>query len=449
VRRKGRLTRCHEDDTPELADEATAPPEGRDILFVGLLVALALTVAAASIGGYFLTQPTQEGILGAGEAHIYFNDACGPCAAYVAGPLSTALSEAGVSQVYEKDYINVRSYRGELRSLNEELDVPEGYQSHIAVFVRLNSTYVFEGHVSSAVITDLLTATGPVPEKILVIAPSTTDPAAQNVMDDPSTYEVWAFAGEAMEYPAATPIQTYLDYWQGTGNGVGPDTSERFLLPLVVVSGLLDGINPCAIAILLFFVALLFVIRRTRANTLKMGTVYIAAIFTVYFLIGIGILQTIFITGIPHFMARVGAFLVIGLGAITLLTYVFPDMPVLLKTPKVSWEKIKDRMLRGTYPSALVAGLLVGLCTFPCSGGIYVAILGLLASETAYTSGLGYLLLYNVMFVLPLVIILAGISNKTVARRLATWERSNNDLLRLVSGLVMISIGVIILVFFV
>ncbi len=195
--------------------------------------------------------------------------------------------------------------------------------------------------------------------------------------------------------------------------------------------------------------AFLFVIRRTRANTLKMGAVYIAAIFTVYFLIGIGLLQTILISGVPHLMARVGAVLVIALGVINLLNYVFPQIPVILKTPKVSWERIKERMVQATYPSAMVAGLLVGLCTFPCSGGIYVAVLGLLASQTSYSVGLGYLLLYNLMFILPLVVILAGVTNRPVARKLATWERSRSDLLRLISGVVMVALGVIILVAFV
>lgn len=444
------MTHCHDDpvDVSEVRGNAQGP-ETRNLLFVAILIGLAVAVAAASVGGYFLVQPPRQGILGPGEAHVYFNEPCGDCAVYVAGPLSDALSEAGVQRVFLKDYINDRSYRTELASLNKELGVPDEFQSHLTVFVRLNSTYVFEGHVPAAIIRDLLGADGSTPERMLVIAPSTRDPASGNVMVDPPTYEAWAFSGEPVEYASGTPIQTYLDYWRASGGGTGPSDSGRFLLPLVLFSGLLDGINPCAIAILIFFVAFLYVIQRTRMNTLKMGAVYIAAIFTVYFLIGIGILQTVLITGVPHLFAWIGAILVIALGALTLLTYVFPQVPNVLKTPKVSWERIKDRMLQATYPGALAAGLLVGLCTFPCSGGIYVAVLGLLASQTSYGVGLGYLLLYNLMFILPLVAILAGVANKPVARKLASWERSNTGLLKLVSGVTMVALGVIIIVFFV
>src|SRR3990170_4912130 len=52
-------------------------------------------------------------------------------------------------------------------------------------------------------------------------------------------------------------------------------------------------------------------------------------------------------------------------------------------------------------PDHLVCRLLLEkICTFPCSGGIYVAVVGLIASHTAYLEGVGYLLLYNFMFVL-------------------------------------------------
>lgn len=53
------------------------------------------------------------------------------------------------------------------------------------------------------------------------------------------------------------------------------------------------------------------------------------------------------------------------------------------------------------------AGVLVGLCTVPCSGAIYLAVLGLLASQATFPKGLAYLGLYNALFVLPLVALLA------------------------------------------
>ncbi|MBM4466616.1 MAG: hypothetical protein FJ014_13865 [Chloroflexi bacterium] len=94
-------------------------------------------------------------------------------------------------------------------------------------------------------------------------------------------------------------------------------------------------------------------------------------------------------------------------------------------------------------------GFLVGLCTFPCSGGIYVAIVGLLSTRTTYFQGLGYLSLYNLMFVMPLVIILALATDRRVLHRLRLAQQSQSRRLRLLSGLLMIATGVVILLWFV
>src|SRR3989344_4003599 len=85
----------------------------------------------------------------------------------------------------------------------------------------------------------------------------------------------------------------------------------KWLLPLVGVSALLDSINPCAFSILLLTIAFLFSIGRLRSSILKIGGLYILGIFLVYMLIGLGILQTLHLFNTPHFMAKVGAGLLV------------------------------------------------------------------------------------------------------------------------------------------
>ncbi len=65
-------------------------------------------------------------------------------------------------------------------------------------------------------------------------------------------------------------------------------SSFKVMLPLITTTGFLDGLNPCAFAVLLFFIAYLFTIRKTRASIWKMGLVYISAIYLVYLGIGVG-----------------------------------------------------------------------------------------------------------------------------------------------------------------
>ncbi|MBI2862234.1 MAG: hypothetical protein HYX89_05395, partial [Chloroflexi bacterium] len=62
-----------------------------------------------------------------------------------------------------------------------------------------------------------------------------------------------------------------------------------------------------------------------------------------------------------------------------------------------------------------------------------------------YVEGLGYLAVYNLMYVAPLIAILAVTTSRPVAKRLAIWERAHTVRTRLVSGVVMFLLGVFIL----
>jgi cytochrome c biogenesis protein CcdA len=180
-----------------------------------------------------------------------------------------------------------------------------------------------------------------------------------------------------------------------------------------------------------------------------MGLVYIAAIYLAYLLIGLGLMQAVVLAGNHHLMARIGAWLVIVLGTINLKDYFLPNLPIHLRIPTIAHGTIQDWLKRATFPAAGVGGFLVGLCTFPCSGGIYVAIVGLLASQTTYLQGVGYLGLYNLAFVAPLLVILAGVDNRRVMHHIRLAEQSSRRWIRLASGLAMVAVGAIILIWFV
>lgn len=218
----------------------------------------------------------------------------------------------------------------------------------------------------------------------------------------------------------------------------------KWLLPLVSVAALIDSINPCAFSILLLTIAFLFSIGKFRSSILKIGGFYIAGIFAVYMLIGLGILQTLHLFNTPHFMAKVGAWLLIALGAINLIGQLFPAFPVRLRIPQAAHHKIAKLMENVSVPTAFLLGGLVGLCEFPCTGGPYLMVLGLLHDQATYLTGLGYLLLYNVIFILPLVIILTLASHRILLEKVQNWQRKRSGLMRLGGGAAMIILGILI-----
>jgi len=219
-----------------------------------------------------------------------------------------------------------------------------------------------------------------------------------------------------------------------------------FLLPLLIVSALIDSINPCAFSILLLTVGFLVSLGAHRGRVLRIGGSYIAGLVLVYILIGLGILGTLHIFSTPHFMAKAGATLLLALGALNLVNFFFPAFPLKIRIPQAAHRAMARLMEKASLPSAFALGGLVGICEFPCTGGPYLMVLGLLHDQGTYLAGFGYLLLYNLIFILPLVLILLLTSEPALLERVSAWRKRETKTMHLVGGIAMVGLG--ILVFF-
>jgi len=217
-----------------------------------------------------------------------------------------------------------------------------------------------------------------------------------------------------------------------------------WLLPLVGASALVDSVNPCAFSILLLTIAFLFSLGKLRSSVLEIGAAYILGIFLIYALIGLGLLQTLHLFDTPHFMAKLGASLLVALGLLSLTNHFVPAFPVKLGIPQAAHGRMAALMEKASLPSAFVLGGLVGVCEFPCTGGPYLMVIGLLYDRATYAAGLGYLLLYNVIFILPLAIILLIAADKALLQKLEAWKMRNTGAMRLWGGQAMIVLGLLI-----
>ena len=218
-----------------------------------------------------------------------------------------------------------------------------------------------------------------------------------------------------------------------------------WLLPLVLISSILDSVHPCSFSILLITIAFLFGMQMSRKKILQIGGVYIAGIFIAYFLIGLGILQVLHLFNTPHFMGKLGASLLIIFGVINLVNSLFPKFPLKLKIPTVSHTAMGKLMEQATILTAFVLGVLVGICQFPCMGGPYLMVIGLLHDQVTYFKGVSYLMLYNLVLIVPLVAVLYIAADKLLVDKIQEWKKSNLNSVRLWAGLAMIVLGILIL----
>lgn len=228
------------------------------------------------------------------------------------------------------------------------------------------------------------------------------------------------------------------------GNAISQSLSaNRLMFPLVTIAALIDSVNPCAFSILFLTIAFLFSLGRTRKNIVSVGATYIFGMFFVYMLIGLGMLRTLQFFNIPHFAARIGGALLILWGLLDLINYYIPSFPITMKIPKAAHRSIAKFVEKASVPSALVLGFLVGMWEFPCTGGPYLMVLGLLHDHETFLSGFGYLLWYNFVFVLPLIIILLIAGSEVTLKKVEAWKKDNVKG-KVAGGIAMIILGVLI-----
>jgi cytochrome c biogenesis protein CcdA len=223
-------------------------------------------------------------------------------------------------------------------------------------------------------------------------------------------------------------------------------TVGNWMTPVMIgLAALVDSVNPCAFSVLFLTMAFLFSLGHDRKFVLKAGFTYIFGIFLVYFLIGVGLLQVLSFFNIPHGLSRVGALIIILVGVLEVLDAFIPNFPIQLKIPNFAHKYLAPVIQKGTIPAALLLGVLVGMFEFPCTGGPYLFVLGILHDASYHIWGWLYLLVYNLIFVSPLFVILYLAARPKVYDAVDKLRRSKTKSAHIWLALAMILLGILIL----
>ncbi|TNG00832.1 MAG: thioredoxin [Gammaproteobacteria bacterium] len=231
----------------------------------------------------------------------------------------------------------------------------------------------------------------------------------------------------------------------------GPVDSQSLSLPvLTLILAGLDSFNPCAFFVLLFLLSLL-VHAGGRKRMLIIGGVFIGISGLVYFLFMAAWLNLFMLVGDSRWITAIAGVVAAGLAVINIKDFFLPDRGVSLSIPDEAKPGLFKRMrgllnadnmpamLIGTVVLAVVANSYELLCTagFPM---VYSRTLTLHELSTA--SYYLYLVLYNVVYVTPLMMIL-GIFVFTLGTR--KLQEKEGRVLKLLSGLMMMGLGLILL----
>ncbi|MEM2970796.1 MAG: hypothetical protein QW270_00015 [Candidatus Bathyarchaeia archaeon] len=226
----------------------------------------------------------------------------------------------------------------------------------------------------------------------------------------------------------------------------------------VIVGGLADGVNPCAFAVIVFFVSYLEYMGREKREIALVGVSFIAAVFVTYFLIGVGILlfiRQLQIYSTISFAIKVGvASFAISLGLINIHDYclfkkkgaeaVKLQLPHSLKT-KIHGTIRKTREAKFIVPFAFACGFTISLFELACTGQVYFPIIALLSNPNMRFQAFIYLIIYNIMFILPLLIVFELASFGVRSQKLGEFLRTHVGKVKLITALVLFLLAMALL----
>lgn len=231
---------------------------------------------------------------------------------------------------------------------------------------------------------------------------------------------------------------------------------KSFKIGGILLAGLIDGINPCAFAILVFFISYLLVSTRKRKDIPIVGSFFTLGVFITNLSLGVvlfeGVSRLSFISNLYKLI-----YPLTGALSIVLTIYSFRDykkarsrdyQKITLQLPKgikkITHEIIRRQVRMKYLPVvALGTGILISLFEFLCTGQIYLPTIIYIGGISQFrTRALSYLLLYNLAFILPLIIVFcaaySGVRALQLSGLLNKWLAS----IKLITGILFLGFAV-------
>lgn len=258
--------------------------------------------------------------------------------------------------------------------------------------------------------------------------------------------------------------QKYAESGAGrTWDAFDPNTATlaarfRSLGPLTVLfAGLVDGLNPCAFATLIFFVSYLAISGRKGTQILLVGAAFTLGVFIAYLAVGLGfykVLETLgaLLETISRWVYAVTALLCAVLAVFSFRDYLKArrgeigemsmNLPHGLRM-RINQVIRENRAVRAYAAGAFITGLVVSFLELACTGQIYLPTIIFVSSiPELRAQAIVYLLLYNLMFIVPLVVVFILAYYGTTSRDLTAFLQRRAAAVKLGMTVLFVSLAV-------
>ena len=260
------------------------------------------------------------------------------------------------------------------------------------------------------------------------------------------------------------PINNYLDEqyeliklknstngngYDGAGGGkFNPETtssSQQLTIPVLIGAALVDAINPCEFAILIMLLTTILA-GGVRRRALYAGLAFSLAIFLSYFAMGLGLYSAVASAGFSGIFMKIIGVIAIILGIFNLKDVFFYGKGFVMEVPMGWRAKMKAVIRSVTSPiGAFFVGVLISLFLLPCTSGPYIVVISMLGQKETFWEAVRLLLLYNVIFVLPMLFITFAVYKGFSVERAEEIRQKRLKVLHLIAGVILVIMGVVIL----
>ena len=224
----------------------------------------------------------------------------------------------------------------------------------------------------------------------------------------------------------------------------------------VAGAGLLDGINPCAFATIVFFISYMNLVGRGRKEMLIAGGAFALAVFGTYLLLGLGMLSFMSYlnqySGIAKCVYLLAATATFALAGLSLYDAVKAKQgktkDILLQLPRALKQRIhkvirEQTRTSGVIAGAMVIGFIISALELVCTGQVYLPTLTFVAGiEGMRAHAISYLLLYNIMFIVPLLVVFGCVFWGTTSMQLGGILQKHLVSVKVGIGLLLFGLGI-------
>jgi len=254
--------------------------------------------------------------------------------------------------------------------------------------------------------------------------------------------------------PCISLLNEKLPQYKQTGvaciNIASNATATKISFKEITGLALVDAINPCELAVLILILTTLLVrYPEKKKKVLAAGLSFSLAIFLGYLIFGLiiifGFKSISYVSAISSLLIRrVLGVIAILLGILNLKDFFFYKQGSFATEMPLSWRPRMKRLVESVTNArgAFVIGILITIFLVPCTSGPYFIAGGILAN-LSWLNALPWLIYYNLLFVMPMLLITIIIYSGLVrVEHVSNWRERNIKRLHLIAGIIMILVGI-------